>query len=773
MIPLRLRLFGLPAILLVFASGCERIAVGPEIARELRRGRAYADSIVTAGRVAPPDDVTTSLAIALGYLERHRLGLGSPFRLIEYALRDPRLVASTREAVAWALLARTLDGAGDRIDPIVFDSVQALDAVDGMVDGREHLRLLERVMRDAHDPRTGELAVRLAYRIAAAERRVSPEAPLLAARAAALLRDRLLARADANDLLRAAWRRNGDPLEMVRLWREERRFRVEQPSLARGSAEMELEAMKLAPRIVEAIRSLSEARPEDDASPSAHAPSPSLLGEAAAELAHVARFTNAPPQAPVVVPIAGHRAALLAGELAAEAHEARARFMALARNEEALAAEHAIVSATAPGTAVERATLAAAVALRTYAQERPWLPGQPGPSTRELIGRFGLAAVTFDPDTPESWKPYYRTLLGVALEDLTRILPSLAFDGLRVHFGESPLRGAALALHDPRRRTLYLPLATSAGAIAHELAHDIDWQAARTRYAVRGDYATDRAMREVGGGPLALSMRGLTAASLAGATDHRSRAQLSARPTEVFARSVDWFVAVSLAHEGRLDGYLSSVQDDLLTGYVTVTPPDVTGEAGLALITVLDDVAPPAPAVRASFLARYGPGRALTPYDLVRRVLETPLDTSSGMHRAPVELAMRGPGTREIGLMLAGEPACWLVGAVGDRGGGGDDNELAAARQRLVELAAEARLRGLAHDRAVRLAAATTWRWAALAPYAAAQPFVLAGALRPAAEGELALWAQALDGLASTAPGRFGGGCTIPVTGLTIPRGTR
>jgi hypothetical protein len=52
--------------------------------------------------------------------------------------------------------------------------------------------------------------------------------------------------------------------------------------------------------------------------------------------------------------------------------------------------------------------------------------------------------------------------------------------GLHVRFGESPLKARALAMHDPVTRTVFLPVASSAGVIAHELAHDLDWQAART-----------------------------------------------------------------------------------------------------------------------------------------------------------------------------------------------------------------------------------------------------------------------------------------------------
>ena len=58
-------------------------------------------------RKAKTDDID---AIAATYLDRLRLGLGSPFRLIDYALADRMLSDSVRRRVAYAMLDRTLDG---------------------------------------------------------------------------------------------------------------------------------------------------------------------------------------------------------------------------------------------------------------------------------------------------------------------------------------------------------------------------------------------------------------------------------------------------------------------------------------------------------------------------------------------------------------------------------------------------------------------------------------------------------------------------------------
>jgi hypothetical protein len=108
--------------------------------------------------------VTDSTAvIAVGYLERLRLGLGGPFRLVELALTDPRLDTATREQLGWALLAATLERRAYEIDPAALDRAGApgLPAWPGL--GKRHLELIEEAVRGAEDPRSGELAVRLAY----------------------------------------------------------------------------------------------------------------------------------------------------------------------------------------------------------------------------------------------------------------------------------------------------------------------------------------------------------------------------------------------------------------------------------------------------------------------------------------------------------------------------------------------------------------------------------------------------------------------------------
>src|SRR5690606_34142804 len=308
-------------------------------------------------------------------------------------------------------------------------------------------------------------------------------------------------------------------------------------------------------------------------------------------------------------------------------------------------------------------------------QEPVWFPGFGGPSTRELQERYGLASVRFGESVPAEWRPYYRRMLDIALADLYRVLPALDLKGLNIVFSEEEGKEATLAMHDPRARRLLLPPSTAAGTIAHEVAHDLDWQVALRRYNVRGDYATDRASRSRGD-RLALRLQDLANASLDPAgLDERTSAH-ARRPAEVFARNIDWFVAVSLAAEGRINGYLTSVQDDILTGYGTVRPPDITGTAGRALVNILDEVAPLYPATREWFLKSYGPQRSLTPYDLVRRVLESaPASTPEPEYAQPLELGASSAlavafepvqEAREVGIKAIESWICRTPGAAYD-----------------------------------------------------------------------------------------------------------
>ncbi|HEV2147436.1 MAG TPA: hypothetical protein VGR37_08525, partial [Longimicrobiaceae bacterium] len=141
----------------------------PDAARELRRGRLHAAALIRETRaVQDPDSVSAEAALAVAYLERLRLGLGSPFRMAEQALVDPRLPDSLRAPLAWAILARTLDGRAYEVYPEVLEplGMRAFGPVRG--DGVLHLELIGSVLEEARDPRAAELGVRTAYAIAAA-----------------------------------------------------------------------------------------------------------------------------------------------------------------------------------------------------------------------------------------------------------------------------------------------------------------------------------------------------------------------------------------------------------------------------------------------------------------------------------------------------------------------------------------------------------------------------------------------------------------------------
>lgn len=706
------------AVVLIAACGpIEDSGFASDVERELQRGRSYAAALAVRNAIIP----TTEEAIAAGYLERLRLGLGSPFRLIEHSLQDPRLERDTRERLAWALLDRTLSGESYHIDP------SALGERDLEVAGR-HLDLIERAIRGSADPDGGMLAVRLAYTMAAAESSVPASFKDRALRITALVRDRVQSQNDAARLLRAAGSYT-DPLSLLTVWRVERRFEVEQSAILSPAAAVERDAIARAPRLLESIREIRH-RPRGGPVILRNQPlnRPVLSAAAAWELAQASAEYNAPPQTPVALAVRTY------GRVAASPDPEAARFFDNALNEERLAAEYTLLAHRGDLSAPARlALVSAAVGLRAYAQERPWFTGFGGPTSRDLEDRFGLGSITFPEDVPEHWRPYYRRMLERALSDLRRVLPSLDVRGLNVRFDARRGSPGTLAVHDPRTRTIYIPAITGSGTIAHEVAHDIDWQTALRRYRIRGDYGSDHAVR-LSDDQLSRVLRGLTAASLSdqGGADSSAHAT---RPAEVFARSMDWFVAVALARDGRINGYLSSVQDDVLTGYGTVRPPDITGGAGQALVALLDEVAPVYPETRRWFVGSYGRSRAPTAQDLARRLVEAQLDDPNAEwapEPAPdPELEVAMADTLELidtDLLNRPPPARLSVAMARlDRLETARDSALAmvdgtcravayenvatAARRRLVALVTEARARGVALDAAVALGGTDARDW--------------------------------------------------------------
>ena len=600
---------------------------------QLAAAARFANTLERSLQRLPADSLRTADALTAIYLERHRLGLGSPFRLIDQALREPALDAAARRRLGYALLARTLAGNGYRTDAAALDLVSAkAEQWRSAGPGAFHLALIEGAVGRARDPRAGELAVRLSYQLAAASGAVSPRAAELASGAAAQARDRLLAMRDARLLIEAAERTSTDLFSMMRVWRETRRFLVEAPTITPLPSRSERVAAEAVPGLLARLEELgrsgegsswvSEPRSDGRAEmPGHHA---TLVSEGVARrMVAVAAGRRGPPQPPVSVVVAGYTPLMRRAGRDAYERSIRSRFAESARNEETLAAEFMLLRRRLPDGAPEAsaAVLTAAVALRPFAQERAWLPNDLAPSDRELQSRYGVT-VRYDAQVPADWRSYLRRALALALDDMSRVFPGFDSRGLHVRFGESPLRERALALHDPVSRTVYLPPASSAGVMAHEFAHDLDWQAARRYYGSSVGYRTDRAVRQTSTDRLASALRRMASAPR---VEAEQRADPGARPTEVFARNIDWFVSAALSRQGRMNGYLSAVQDPLLTGYGSAISPEVTRDGASATLRALDGMTPVAPELRSWYEEQFGANRRITSHEAIRRVLETPL----------------------------------------------------------------------------------------------------------------------------------------------------
>ncbi|MEO5511410.1 MAG: hypothetical protein ABIV28_01565, partial [Longimicrobiales bacterium] len=484
--------------------------------------------------------------------------------------------------------------------------------------------------------------------------------------------------------------------------------------LATLPQDAEREALLIAPRIAQSLRELGakpDLKPARDHAPDIHA---SLLRpNVARKLLALADSVSMPPLAPLVIAARGYHSEIAAQPWLTNAERSRREALERAGNEERFVAQYALLERTSEYDVVPSLiAMGSAVGMRTLAQEAVWYPGDRAPSSRELMERHGLASVSFGPSVPAAWRPYYRRMLDIAISDLRLALPSLDVRGLSVRFQEIGEDVGALALHDPRQRRLLLPPSTAAGTLAHEIAHDLDWQAAVKRYRVRGDYASDRAMRAgvASGDRLALRLQDLTVGTTtASATSPRLLAHAK-RPAEVLARHIEWFVTTALAAQGRGDGYLSSVQDEMLTGYGTVRAPEITGVAADALITILDQIAPVYPVTRDAFLRNYGSGRSLRSYDLVRRVIETDIPDARGGAGRTAASDMRVFD----GISRARELGDAAIDAWTCRAPGGAYNiQLEEARRGLVGQAAAARARGYAVRRARAMMGRDAGKWVA------------------------------------------------------------
>jgi hypothetical protein len=753
-------------LLLSLLPSCGSIAPAEyshDIDELLARGRVYAAELSTLAA----DELTDEQVVSLGYLERMRLGMGSPFRLIEYVLRDPRLPAEGRERLAYAILNLTLSERGYQVDPIVLDLLRIADMPSPVRAGAYHLRLIEATIDNAPTPDVGEHALRIGYALAAAERTIesAPRSPLV--HVAALVADRHKARADAADLLRNAAVTQANPLELLVEWRRTLRFQVERPAHVQIEEREETAEARLAPRIAQSLRllrqrlsaPLSLVRDETLARSGANASW--LSPEVALRLDSIAASYDYPPQAPVAVAVMVNRRAFVSRpDLDAHQRDARERFADSTWNEERLVAGGArLRAAGGGGPRLSLIELQSAVFLRAWNQEEPWFPGDAAPASKDLEARFGLAGVSFDREVPEHWRPYYRRALARALTDLQRVLPTSSVRGLTIRIGTLPPEAEALALHDPRARTITLPPATGAGTLAHEVAHDLDWQLARSRYGRRG-YATDLALQRGRQDRIASSLHGL-AASFVRDPDDESGSPHTNRPTEVFARGTDWFVSALLAREGRTGGYLTSFQDAAITGYGSTRGPDVGGTTVPALITILDHIAPVTTPARRWALDQYGPSRTITSAEMVRAIV------SGGAGRPGMERLDSIQDARDRALVGLGEASCGLVSSE-------DARRVIGARRELIRVAVSAAARGAAIDgvRAVagelrpELATSTVDRWLAWRLYGAPQPAdSVLDELTPALEPIL-LRAAAVEAIDGVAPGgAFDLQSVVPICG--------
>lgn len=555
----------------------------------LADARAFADSLDRATLAGHGHSAQGSVAVR--YLARHRDGLGSPFRLADLARIDPRLTSEWRRRVVWALVARTAEQL-----PVPPAAAGALAvAVTGDSAERRGAALAREVSRTLESDRTPEAleALRIAALVASAEGALHPRAVPLVGTTAVLVRDRLLARSDAQRLLAAAAREDGDVPRLVAQWRAARSFASERPTLADARPDARRTAARVRPI---ATRLVALARTTDGAS----LPAPRVAP--VAMLSSVARRTPAdvavrPPQPQLRLPF--QDAVSLVRSIRGDAWRVRAAPLLGATDEESFVA--ALGSARADGVvapAADAAVLLVAQGLRSLAQESAWHPGVPLPAPEIVARRLGLASLRFGADVPTAWRAWYAQQFAQAVGSLRDVFPLVDVTGLHVRIGAT-IDDDILALHDPFTRTLVLPVATGFGAVGHELLHDVDWQAARDELRRRGSYATDAAVRASWQTrtPLAAPLMRLGELASPPPLVPGRLAREARRPAELLARGGDWYLAAALARAGRSDGALTSVQDAWAPGYASATRPDAFGVRDAALASLLD--AMPRLAVRA------------------------------------------------------------------------------------------------------------------------------------------------------------------------------
>jgi hypothetical protein len=649
--------FGTSTALVLAATAASMMATGASSTLSARK-QAQASASRLAETMNRNDDTR---ALALSYLERARLGMGSPFRLIDQAVHDTRLSDSVRHDVAWTIVDRIFDGNIYEIDGRVLDMISQ----PGL--GAGHLAIIEDVIGSADDPRVGEAAIRVAYGLAASNGSTSLTSLSVVAEVAAQVRDRALA---IGDVRRAVSRAHEDGVdliaELVHL-RTRRELAVEQPTLATLAASSRESAIDMAPAILARIEGVVPRVPAEA--------SPSLLDKSAA--ATLARLAAAqPPLAAIRVPVTGRAATLRADTSLVPS---ALPVVAAAANEESLIAAFAYADAASEmrAASLRRLMVSIGVALRAHAQDAVWFGTEPL-STGAVIGRYGLKSITFDRDVPRAWRPFYTQMIASGLSDFIRALPGYDPTGLSFTVEMGPLPDSALAMHDPRTHSIRLSAMTPSGTLAHELAHDVDWRAARRLFAKSGGYATDRSQRE-SDLRLSSSVRGLTSARIAG---RRISPLGPSRPAEVFARSIDWFVADQLAVLGRSNGFLSAIEDPLLTGFATAPADAPSPETAPAVVRTLAEMTYVPDSSASAYVRRWTAWDFPDPSTMVMRTMDVPVTTRRG---APPFFGV----TKEMSSELSTALLC-QVEALRD----------GSAQDRLIAMAIEARANGIIARRA-------------------------------------------------------------------------
>ena len=557
----------------------------------LADGERFGDSLSVALRRAPNARVPFTSAIALGYLARAEMGLGSPFRLVDLARTDPRLPIVWRSRVAHAILARL---AADRRTMRALPAAFSVALVADSGAGRALLHVVDSVMALEGDSPLALDAIRIAAAQASARGALRPGAVPLLDAAALLAFDRVRARRDVERAITAASRGDGDVLQVIALWRAERRFAVERPLLADAAPS----PRRIATRVPPMLAAIESAARQHDAAPNHAFESPLPIGAANA-LSLLISVRTRPTQPQVRLSVLD--VIVVAADRRAASQPRVNQLLLSATNEETL--PMAIASSAADSTLapmIAAAALLASQGMRTLGQEAPFHPGSTSLKPEMVAERLGLASLTFGKDVPAPWHAFYAREFASAVDALRTVFPRAEFLGLNVHIGDRVLSGA-LAVHDPRTRTLTLPLASGFGAVGHELIHDLDWQSARDYAHREGTYATDNAWRGSRTQPIAAPLARLAEFVPAGVTSSAYTTE-ARRPAELLARGADWFLAAALARHGRMNGSLSAVQDGWVRGYASASGPDAFGDHSAALAALFDVM--PTLAVRAPLAPR-------------------------------------------------------------------------------------------------------------------------------------------------------------------------